>query len=242
MHQTPSEARSIGWWIDALLLAVAQDAPQELGVPFFLAIVTPPRCKVDDEQISLQRVLPVDIETMHLPPIVCTLKAAGATGDCVALLPLSSSASAILRDMQLNPPEMERNVTLSMTYCTCDEYHIQVTLTTECAAGDLLVPCQFGDPKIFVQFDGFAHQDAGIGGAGAGLYEISAHGLQLLDWGSVAIPQCKDNIVAEVLGADLALGLYERYVKYCRSCSLRPLLLDRIQGDIKPLINHQIPK
>ena len=45
-----------------------------------------------------------------------------------------------------------------------------------CAAGDILAPGQFGDPKISVQFDGSAHHDIGIGGAGASLYEISAQG------------------------------------------------------------------
>ena len=170
-HQTPNEAKSIGWWIDTLLMAVAQDAPQELGVPFFGSIV---------------------------------------------MLSRSNTVSAILRDMQRNPPEFESNASIQVLHCTCGEYHLQVTLTAECAVGDVLAPGQFGDPKIFVQFDGSAHHDAGLGGAGAGLYEISAQGLQLMDWGSIALPQCKDNIVAEVMGADLAC-LYERYVKHCQT-------------------------
>ena len=211
-HQTPNDAKAkaIGWWIDTLLAAVAQDAPQELGVPFFRAISGSSRCKLDADRIILQRALPVDIETMHLPPIVCTLKEAGSPGDCMAILPACSTASAILRDMQRNLPEFERNTSVQMTHCACGEYHIQVTLTAESAAEDILAPGQFGDPKIFVQFDGSAHHDAEMGGAGAGLFEISAQGLQLLDWGSIALPQCKDNIVAEVMGADLALCLYER--------------------------------
>ena len=89
-----------------------------------------------------------------------------------------------------------------------------------------------------VSFDGSAHHDRQIGGAGAGLFEISSHGLQLLDWGCLALPSCKDNIVAEVMGADLALHLYERYVHLCHQHQVSPKLLDGIQGDIKPLINH----
>ncbi len=107
-----------------------------------------------------------------------------------------------------------------------------------CVAGDILVPGNFGDPKIFVQFDGSAHHDLQIGGAGAGLFEISSQGLQLLDWGCLALPSCKDNIVAEVMGADLALRLYDRYVHTCYQHHVSPLLLDKIQGDIKPLVNH----
>ena len=59
-HQTPSEAKSIGWWIDTLLAAAAQDVPRELGLPFFRSIGVSSRCKVDADRITLQRVLPVD--------------------------------------------------------------------------------------------------------------------------------------------------------------------------------------
>ena len=59
---------------------------KELGVPLFRAIGASARCKLDDDQISLQRVVPVDIETMHLPPIVCTLKTAGVSGNRAAIL------------------------------------------------------------------------------------------------------------------------------------------------------------
>ena len=133
---------------------------------------------------------------------------------------------------------MEQNVTLQILHCPCGEYHVQIVLAKPGVVGDILVPGSFGDPKIFVQFDGSAHHDHQIGGAGAGLFEISSHGLQLLDWGCLALPSCKDNIVAEVMGADLALRLYERYVNVCYHHHVSPRVLDRIQGDIKPLVNH----
>ena len=103
---------------------------------------------------------------------------------------------------------------------------------------DILNPGSFADPKIFAQFDGSASHDLHIGGAGAELFEISAQGLQLLDWGCLALPVCKDNIVAEVMEADLALRLYDRYVHICHQNGVSPLELDKIQGDIKPLVNH----
>ena len=154
------------------------------------------------------------------------------------MLPTDSMFCAVLREMQRNPPEAEQNVCLQMFHCPCGKYHVQLTLIKPCAAGDILVPGSFGDPQIFVEFDGSAHHDLRVGGAGAGLFEISSQGLQLLDWGCLALPSCKDNIIAEVMGADLALRLYERYVKTCQDYQLSPLLLDRIQGDIRPLINH----
>ena len=56
----------------------------------------------------------------------------------------------------------------------------------------------------------------------------------LYDWSCLSIPRYPDNIVAEVLGADLSLLLYERYVDGCLSQNAVPLPLDRIQGDIQP--------
>ena len=237
-HQNPNGPKSICWWIDMLLSAVSQDAPQELEVPFFRTTKYTPRCKVDTNAIAISRVLPVDIDTMHLPPVVCSLQKDGSPGDVVAILPLESLHSAALRELQRHPPEMEQNVTLQIWHCPCGEYHIQIVLIKPGIEGDILVPGRFGDPKIFVQFDGSAHHDHQIGGAGAGLFEISSHGLQLLDWGCLALPSCRDNIVAEVMGADLALRLYEGYVNLCYQHHVSPKLLDRIQGDIKPLINH----
>ena len=52
------------------------------------------------------------------------------------------------------------------------------------------------------------------------------------------LPKCADNIVAEANGADLAMHLYEKYVRMCHEQSLVPLPLSRIHGDIKQLLHH----
>ena len=92
-------------------------------------------------------------------------------------------------------------------------------------------------PRILVQFDGPAHRLSRIGGAGAALLQVESTGVSLLDWGARALPNCADNIVAETHGADLVISLYERYLFMCEQ-GVSPLPLDRIQGDIKPLIQH----
>ena len=56
--------------------AVSQDAPQELDVQFFRSINMPARCKINMDASALVKILPIDIDTMHLPPI-CLLTAAG---------------------------------------------------------------------------------------------------------------------------------------------------------------------
>ena len=72
-----------------------------------------------------------------------------------------------------------------------------------------------------VQFDGSAHRTEHIGGAGAVLLTVSPGGFQLLKWGAVALTACKDNIVAEAHGAELAMKLYAEYVKECRYWQIR---------------------
>ena len=71
-HQTPNDTKPICWWIDALLSAVSQDAPQELEVPFFRSISMPSRCKINTDALAQIKVLPVDIDTMHLPNCLLT--------------------------------------------------------------------------------------------------------------------------------------------------------------------------
>ena len=104
--------------------------------------------------------------------------------------------------------------------------------------GDVLVPTRSCPPRILVQCDGSAHRVSKRGGAGAALLQVESTGVSLLDWGARALPDCKDNIVTETHGAELAICLYEKYLYMCHQQGISPLPLDRIQGDIKPLIQH----
>ena len=174
-------------------------------------------CLLHSPLIDTVRVLPTDIATMHLPPVVNVSTHNGRAGERLGVIPVQSVHSAIFRDMCHTPPERKQNVKLEYLHCQCGEYHIHVTLTEHVMSGEILTPCSFGPPKIFCQFDGSAHRAKSIGGAGAALYVLSEQGLQLLDWSCLSIPRCPDNIVAEVLGADLSLLLYERYVDSCLS-------------------------
>ena len=102
-HQIPNDTKPICWWIDTLLSAVSQDAPQELDVPFFRSINMPTRCKINMDALALVKVLPVDIDTMHLPPIVCSLQQDGCPGDQVATLSIESIWCGALRELQQHP-------------------------------------------------------------------------------------------------------------------------------------------
>ena len=165
---------------------------------------------------------------MHLPSVNVSAQN-GSAGKRLGVIPVQSVHSAIFRDMCHTPAERKQNVQLE---CVCTVSVSTVTLTEHVMTGEIFTPCSFGTPKIFCQFDGFAHRAKSIGGAGAALYVLSEQDLQLPDWSCLSIPRCPHNIVAEVLGADLSLLLYERYVDSCLAQNAAPLPLDRIQGDM----------
>ena len=221
-----------------MIESTCQDATKELGVPLMHPHTKRTHCLLHSHLIDTVRVLPTDITTMHLPPVVNVSLHNGRAGERLGVIPVNSIHSAIFRDMCHTPSGRKQNVNLEYLHCQCSEYHIHVTLTEHVMSGDILTPCSFGPPKIFCQFDGSAHRAKTIGGAGAAMYVLTEQGLQLLDWSCLSIPRCPDNIVAEVLGADLSLLLYERYVDGCLSQNVVPLPLDRIQGDIQPLLSH----
>ena len=127
---------------------------------------------------------------------------------------------------------------MSLTSCQCGAFHVSLISTADLCCGDTLVPANSCLPRIIVQFDGSAHRNWQVGGAGAALLQVESNGVSLLDWGARALPKCADNIVAETYGSDLAIALYDKYRLLCQEQDLPPLPLDRIQGDIKPLLQH----
>ena len=140
--------------------------------------------------------------------------------------------------MELSVASMQSNVQVSLITCQCGAFHVSLLTTSDLCKGDTLVPGNACSPRILVQFDGSAHRNKRVGGAGAALLQVESTGLSLLDWGAQALPNCADNIVAETYGAGLAISLYEKYRNLCQLQGLSPLPLDRIQGDIKPLLQH----
>ena len=128
----------------------------------------------------------------------------------VATLPLDSLYTAALNVLINAPIGKPKNVDLQLYYCQCGKYHVRVLALSPIIGSDMLVPTGFGQPKLMAQFDGSAHRSRHIGGAGAALFQVDSTGMTLLDWGSQALPNCVDNIIAEGKGACLAITLYER--------------------------------
>ena len=221
LHQKCSDLKDVLWWITTLHEMVATDSHIELEVEF-PTITWAMGCRsLSVHQVMLEKVLPLDYSTLLLPPLVGVCLMPIKPNEQVAMVPLQSSILAALRELERTGTNMESNVQLKLKRCSCGEYHMCITAYCELIKGDVLVPVT-GGPQIIVQFDGSAHRASQVGGAGAALLQYDGNGLALLDGDARVLPKCADNIVAEANGADLAMHLYEKYVRMCHEQNLFP--------------------
>ena len=237
-HQTPNEPKSVSRWIDTLLAAVAQDAPQELAVPFFRAIRSVPRCKVTTNAVGCLVFFLSILTPCTFPRVFAHYK---KTAVQVTELPSSRLIPCfVLSFKKCNETRPRLNRMWHYKYSTVRAGNIMCSLPLprRVLLGTSLSQGFSGIQRSLCSLMAQHITTSKLEALVPAFFEISAQGLQLLDWGCLALLSCKDNIIAEVMGADLALRLYERYVKTCQGYQLSPLLLDRIQGDIKPLISH----
>ena len=237
LHQSAAEPKEVTWWISKLHEMVAQDAHIELQVHFPVSCDVSVRCTLCSAKVDVQRILPLDYSTMHLPPLVGVCTTGVSCDDQVAVLPLNNPIAAALKEMESSPLAMQSNVSVCLLRCTCGEFHVQLFAATDICSGDVLGPSRSCPPRILVQFDGSALRLSKKGGAGAPLLQVESTGVSLLDWGARALPDCMDNIVAETHGADLAICLYERYLSMCHQQGISPCPWITYKGTLNPFSN-----
>ena len=169
LHQKAAEPKDVLWWITTLHEMVATDSHIELGVEFPQRTWAMRCCSLSAQKVAVEKVMPLDCSTMHLPPVVGVCVAAVGRNEQVAVLPLRSPILAALRELDCTGASIESNVLLRLVRCTCGEYHTCLT-----ASHDVLVPDTWADPHIIVQFDGSAHRTSEIRGAGAASCNLMA--------------------------------------------------------------------
>ena len=120
----------------------------------------------------MERILPLDYSTMHLPPIVGICQEKVEAGNQLAVLPLNSPIVAAVREMEGLAIPMQGNVKMTIITCQCGSLHVLLHSSADLCRGDILVPRNTCEPRIMVQFDGSAHRTRGVGGAGAALLQV----------------------------------------------------------------------
>ena len=237
LHQNACLAKPPTWWIDELLCQITRQSHLQLRLERFL----PPAqqaCTLNHTNLQLSRVVPISLQTLHYASLQVVTRTEVMQGDTIGNVDINSEFAAALVATELMRPHLECNCKIQVYKCSCGSYHMGLSALTTVGSGDILCANTDTAETTIVQFDGSAHREAGIGGAGAALLQVGPRGYYLLKWGALSLYPCKDNIVAEAYGAELAITLYSEYVKNCRKEQTPFLPLGTIQGDIKPLIHH----
>ena len=123
LHQQAAAAKPVQWWVLTLHENVAKDAHIQLQVDFPKCKGTSGRCTLDDTQVGVQRILPLNYSTMHLPPIVGVCQENVEAGDRLAVLPLNSPVVAAVREMEGLAVPMQGNVKTTIVMCQCGSLH-----------------------------------------------------------------------------------------------------------------------
>ena len=105
VHQVRGEPKSVAWWCETLIESTCQDATKELGVSLMHPRINRAHCRLHAHLIDTVRVLPTDIATMHLPPVVNISLQNGKAGDRLGVIAVDSIHSAVFREMGYAPPE-----------------------------------------------------------------------------------------------------------------------------------------
>lgn len=98
----------------------------------------------------------------------------------IAVLPLESQHTAALNTLVHTTIGRKCHVELHPVWCIYRIYHVKVTTTATVLAYDMLVPANFSQAKLIVQFDGSLHCLQKQGGAGTALFQIDSTGITLL--------------------------------------------------------------
>ena len=94
---------------------VATDSHIELGVEFPTRTWAMRCCSLSVQQVSIEKVLPLDYSTIVLPPIVGVCLVPVSRNEQVAVLPLQSPILSALRELERTGTNMESNVQLRLT-------------------------------------------------------------------------------------------------------------------------------
>ena len=231
LHQDASQAKSVTWWIDELLVQITSQAHLQLRLERFLVPISR-NCTLDHHNIRIARTVPISIHTLHQAPLQVVVQEAVEQGDAFASVDINSEFAAALVVTELMHPHLECNCEIGVYKCCCGNFHMRLVAISNVGRGEILTANTNTANTAIVQFDGSAHCEDRIGGAGAALLQVGPRGLRLIRWGSLSLYPCKDNIVAEAYGAELATTIYSEYVRDCRREKDTPLSLSTIQGDI----------
>ena len=192
----------------------------------------------DSTKIRTQRFPAVLLEAALLPPKGLATTQPFAKGDTIATFAKQDHRLRLLLSQHRKLPFPTATACLVPFSCHCGATHLRLQAMDDLSANTILL---LGEPQewqgCLVQFDGSAHKRAQTGGAGVSLLHVTPSSTSLVQWLSIPLLSCSDNVVAEAHACRAAINLaFEYYV----SCMSKGIPIDSVvvQGDILPVINY----
>ena len=192
----------------------------------------------DSTKIRTQRFPAVVLEAALLPPKGLATTQPFAKGDTIATFAKQDHRLRLLLSQHRKLPFPTATACLVPFLCHCGATHLRLQAMDDLSANTILL---LGEPQewqgCLVQFDGSAHKHTQTGGAGVSLLHVTPSSTSLVQWLSIPLLSCSDNVVAEAHACRAAINLaFEYYV----SCMPKGIPIDSVvvQGDILPVINY----
>ena len=192
----------------------------------------------DSTKIRTQRFPAVLLEAALLPPKGLATTQPFAKGDTIATFAKQDHRLRLLLSQHRKFPFPTATACLVPFSCHCGATHLRLQAMDDLSANTTLL---LGEPQewqgCLVQFDGSAHKHTQTGGAGVSLLHVTPSSTSLVQWLSIPLLSCSDNVVAEAHACRAAINLaFEYYVS--RMSKGIPIDSVVVQGDILPVINY----
>ena len=247
MHHNVDGRTSVQWsvfnWINTLGQQSHQALPAHVvkrGWPSFSS------SNSERSQCALHSdgMLMVQPDPLHITSITRAdhLVVSGATHEKDATLGVLPAGHRILKLLHAQKSSARANVCIHVSNCDCSTPHFIIQSTGAVVTNDILNLGSSGPaneyPYILGQFDGGCHSSLSIGGAGYCIYLVFPDAVKLIKWNSIALPNCSDNVVAEVSACRF---LVHEIVSLCQGQLQELRLMENpvvIQGDILPVIKY----
>ena len=247
MHHNVDGRTSVQWSVSNWINTLGQQSHQALPAhvvkrawPSFSSSSS------ESSQCALHSagILMVQSDPLHITSITRAdhLAVSGSTYEKDAILGVLPAGHRILKLLHAQKSSAPANVCIHVSNCECATPHFVVQSTGAVVTNDILNLGSSGAaneyPYILGQFDGGCHSSLSIAGAGYCIYLVYPDAVKLIKWNSIALPDCSDNVVAEVSSCRF---LVHEIVSLCRGQLQELRLMEKpvfIQGDILPVIKY----
>ena len=192
----------------------------------------------DSTKIRLQRFPAVVLEAALLPSKGLATTQFFAKGDTIATFAKQDHRLRLLLSQYRKLPFPTATASLVPFLCHCGATHLRLQAMDDMPANTILL---LGEPQewqgCLVQFDGSAQKNTQTGGAGVSLLHVTPSSTSLVQWLSIPLLSCSDNVIAEAHACRAAIRLACEYYVSCMTMGT-PIDSVVIQGDILPIINY----